>query len=89
MSAGSGSSCPKVVEGLAGPRAIAVDATDVYVSETGKNRVLRVPRDGTPLAIIAIDLVSPTDIVLDGAYAYVIAIDATAKRRAYRVKKRP
>jgi len=33
--------------------------------------------------------VSPTDIVLDDAYAYVIAIDGTSKRRAYRVKKNP
>ena len=85
----SSNECTKPIQGLARPKGVALDANDIFVSDTGSNRVLRVPRNGGSFAVIATNLVSPTDIVLDNANAYVIAIDSAGKRRAYRVKKNP
>src|SRR5262249_39212641 len=55
-----------VVGGLTLPKAVAVDAQgDIFVADTGNNRVLEVKPDGSQ-AIIGSGLVAPSGVAVDG-----------------------
>ncbi|MBS2013861.1 MAG: hypothetical protein JST00_13310 [Deltaproteobacteria bacterium] len=76
------------IQSLAQPQGLAVDATSLFVSETGANRVRRAPRVGGPATTIASTIPKPMEIVVDDTYAWVVGYPG-GDTTLYRVKKQP
>lgn len=76
----SGASPVTLVSGLAGPRAIAVDASSVYFADYIGARLLKVPLDGGTVTTLATGG-SPDAIVIDATSVYWTDYDGSVWRR--------
>ncbi|WP_408889985.1 signal integration modulator SinM [Myxococcus faecalis] len=69
------------VPGLNNPRRLAVDATDIYISEShslrpsqteGNGQILRVPRSGGDVATVAKGFIAPNAIAVNAQFLFVL-----------------
>ncbi|MEK7537644.1 MAG: hypothetical protein AAB619_01570 [Patescibacteria group bacterium] len=58
--------------GLKNPSGIAVDGTTVYVSDTGRNRILKGSTTAKTATIAAANIKSPGKLVVSGNYLYLV-----------------
>jgi len=60
-----------LVTGLNSPAALAADSISLYISDSGNNRVIKVPTaGGAPITLVS-GLNNPTGVAVDGANVYV------------------
>lgn len=72
----------ELVTGLSVPVGLAVDATNLYVSDSGTNTVWQVNKTTLAKTSLATNQAGPSDVVTDGTYVYWLSTNGTAVLRA-------